>query len=588
MLIKNSRLLLPIGCSLLLVASVMTAAARSRTAASLKFKIQAVDSITGKPKSTYVVGEAVSVVFTVTNLSRRAQTISQLEDTYIAYKLDSTFEDEEPHTTEAGIGGTAGVYVSGDIVYWTGREPRKMTLGPGQSVSVKLADLRGKDFYRLSHGHHTLTATYGTLTSTISFRVVIDDVTSIPLLEEIAEAPVRNGDPGNQLWAKNYLKEIRLPSIRGLVTDTTGKPLKEVRIAVSGRDNYTYETRSDGQYYMDQMDPGATYTLTPSLSSADDLLVAEYTFEPASRTVTNLNSKLTGVNFVATRIRPSENVAEDREGTTARASSTLSAPDDKFTVENVIDGTTAGQWNHCCNAAWVDATPNKYPDWVEIEFKGPRAIDWINVYTLQDHPEDSHDPTLDELFTRDGITDFDVQYWNGHAWKTVPGGAIRGNRNVWRKIALPTVITNRIRVVVRKALTPYSKIMEIEAFHVNTAPVVKLTGQSNGPARSWFEFETKVSDEDKAIYKYTFSYGDGTPDEEWERGYVPAIEEMKIRHKHMYMTPGTYTATVRVMDHDNEGSEKSMTVTVTDPDAPKPPDDRRNRSLIKRRPRHKG
>jgi hypothetical protein len=420
--------------------------------------------------------------------------------------------------------------------------------------------------YRLDDGYHTLTATYpGRLQSKVSFRIVIDQAKTIPLLEKLAATPASSKP--DRLWATSYLDEIRHPSLSGIVTDTSGKPLAEVDISVTGREKREYETRENGGYYVGQLSKGGTYTVTPSLHR-DGYFDADFTFDPPSRTITNLNSKLTNLNFKATRVRSSINVADESEGATARASSTLSTPNDKHEVSTVIDGVNKGKWDQCCNAAWSDATPNTYPDWVEVKFKDPIGIDWINVYTLQDQPEPRHDPTLNETFTKDGITDFDVQYWSGPAWKTVPGGAIRGNRNVWRKIAFPTITTNKIRVVVRKALAGYSRIMEIEAFHINQDPVVKLTGSSKAIARSWTQFKADISDWDGSISKYTLDPGDGSPKYEQEFGNKPAIKKLNFAHPHMYFTAGTYTVTLRVMDHDDEGTERTMIVRVTDPDQP--------------------
>lgn len=568
-LIKHWHRVALIACSLLLGAGGITAAARPGLRAPLKFEIKVVDSATGERKSKYFLGETVSVVFTLTNQGRHARIISELQDTSIPYQLVSMVEDT-PQTLTGSRGGTGGSYATPDgTVYWTDRAPRKMTLAPGQSVSVRIDDLGRGVSRRLEDGDHTLTATYGdSLKAKVSFRIVIDEAKSIPLLEKMAAAPAPNGDGSDRIWASFHLREIRQPSLSGLVTDTAGKSLKDVRISVTGPQNAAYETRWNGRYYLSQLIHGRTYTLTPSLRRAGSF-DADYTFEPPSRTITNLNSKLTGLDFKATRVRASMNVASEDEGAMARASSTLSALDDKFEPLNVIDGTKSGQWDQCCNAAWSDATPNTYPDWVEINFEGPRAIDWINVFTLQDHPATSPDPTLNETFTKDGITDFDVQYWNGRVWKNVPGGAIRGNRNVWRKIAFPAITTNKIRVVVRNALAGYSKIMEIEAFHINELPVVKLTGRSKGRTGSSFQFHTNASDRDWAIHKYTFDFGDNTPNYEMEFGYQPAMKELKLTHTHTYAAAGTYTVTLRVMDHNDEGSETAMTVTVTDP--PKPP-----------------
>jgi hypothetical protein len=554
-------------CTLLLSIFTITATARPQSPTSLKFDIKVVDPITGKPKSTFILGETVSVVFTVTNVGRRAQTIPLLPETYFPLKLVSVFEHEDPQTVERAVGGTAGAYVRPDgSVYWTEREPRWMMLRPGRSVSMRMDDLRGRYDDRLKDGKHTLSATYLVkMKAAVSFRIVIDAAKSIALLEEIAEAAPRNGNESDGSWARQQLEKIRLPSLSGMVTDTAGRPLKEVEISVTGPQELEYETRSNGRYHIDELDRGAAYTLTPSLTR-DGNFEATYTFEPASRTVTSLNSKLTDLNFVATKVRPSINLAEDSEGATAKASSTQYAPNDKFSADMANDGVSSDDWDQCCNGTWSDGTPNVFPDWLEIDFKSPKAIDWINVFTIQDDP--ANEPTLTEKFTKDGITDYDVQYWNGGIWKNVPGGAIRKNRNVWRKIEFPTITTNKIRVVVRRSLSGYSRIMEVEAFHVNRAPVVKLAGPTKGRTNSNFQFHTKVSDRDQSIYKYILNFGDGTPPYEMEYGNKPAIKELNLTHTHTYPKPGIYEVTLRAFDHDFEGSETTMTVKVTD--LPKP------------------
>ena len=566
--IKNWRRVALIICLLLLGVGGMTANARQRTSAAFKFEVKVVDSATGKPRSKYLLGETVSVVFTLTNQSRHTQTTWELVDTPISYQLDSMV-DEDPKTFTGYLGGTGGAYVHPDgSVYWTERAPRKMTLAPGQSVSVKIDDLGRSVSRLLEDGNYTLTARYlDRLNARVSFRIVIDEAKSILLLEEIAEKRVRNGDDSDRWRANTYLEKIRKPSLGGLVTDTAGKPLKDVSIDITGPENTNYDldTESNGRYYLSRLTQGGTYNLTPSLRWAGNF-EADYTFDPPSRTITNLNSKLTGLNFTATRVRKSLNVAEDREGATATASSTRGDLADMFTAENVIDGVSQNQWDQCCNAAWVDTTRNKYPDWVEVNFNGPWAIDWINVFTVQDDPENSPEPTLNETFTKDGITDFDVQYWNGRVWKNVPGGAVRGNRNVWRKFTFPTITTNKIRVVVRKALAGYSKIMEIEAFHINEFPVVKLTGTSRGKVGSDFDFQGNASDKDGKILKYTINFGDGTPDYVFEwKDYPSAMKALNLTHKHTYAVEGTYTVTLRVIDGDSEGAEATMTVTVLGP-----------------------
>ena len=555
-------------CTLLLSIFAVTAPARAQNATSLKFDVRIVDPVSGKPKSTFILGETVSVVFTVTNVGRRARTIPVLKDTYIPWKLVSRSENDDPETFESGIGGTAGAYTYPDgTVAWTESAPDKMTLAPGQSVSMRIHDLRVQRSGKLNEGNHTLSASYwvGRKVTTASFRIVLDQAKSIALLEEIAEASTRNGKEDDASWARQQLERIRLPSLSGLVTDTKGRPLKDVDISITGPGNFDNETRSNGRYHVDYLERGATYTITPSLRT-DGNFEATYSFEPASRTVTSVNSKLTGLNFIATKARPSTNVAEEQEGATAKASSTQYAPDDKFSADMANDGVSSDDWDRCCNAAWSDGTPNVFPDWLEIDFKSPQALDWINVFTIQDNPE--NEPTLAEKFSKDGITDYDVQYWNGRVWKNVPGGVIRNNRNVWRKIEFPTITTNKIRVVVRGSLSGYSRIMEVEAFHVNQVPVVKLAGPTKGRTNTNFQFQTKVSDRDRSIYKYILNFGDGTPPYELEYLNKPAVKELDITHTHTYPKPGTYEVTLTALDHDFEGSDARMTVRVTD--VPKP------------------
>ncbi|HLR04656.1 MAG TPA: hypothetical protein VK117_02515, partial [Pyrinomonadaceae bacterium] len=66
-------------------------------------------------------------------------------------------------------------------------------------------------------------------------------------------------------------------------------------------------------------------------------------------------------------------------------------------------------------------------------------------------------------FTSGGITDFDVQYWDGYGWTTIE--SVNGNNQVLRKIVLAkSVTTIKIRVLVRKALNRRSRIVELEAW----------------------------------------------------------------------------------------------------------------------------
>ena len=81
---------------------------------------------------------------------------------------------------------------------------------------------------------------------------------------------------------------------------------------------------------------------------------------------------------------------------------------------------------------WNDATPNAWPDWLEVDFAGAKTIDEVDVFSLQDNYTAPVDPTPALTFSRFGLTDFTVQYWDGTQWAAVPGGVVSGNTLVWR------------------------------------------------------------------------------------------------------------------------------------------------------------
>jgi hypothetical protein len=120
--------------------------------------------------------------------------------------------------------------------------------------------------------------------------------------------------------------------------------------------------------------------------------------------------------------------------------------------------------NWGAGGGWNDASGGTYPDALQINFNGTKSITEIDVFTVQDAYNTPSAPTAAMTFSQHGITDFDVQYWSGSAWITVPGGSVSGNNLVWRKFTFAAVTTNAIRVNVRAALNSYSRIVEVEAY----------------------------------------------------------------------------------------------------------------------------
>ena len=157
------------------------------------------------------------------------------------------------------------------------------------------------------------------------------------------------------------------------------------------------------------------------------------------------------------------NVALASNGATPAPSSTIM---NIFPGSGVIDGDRRGtNWSN--GGGWNDATPGVFPDFFEIVFNGAKNVDEINVFTVQDNWGSPSEPTPSMTFTLYGIRDFQVQYWTGNAWQTVPGGSIVGNNLVWRQFVFTPVNTTRIRVYVTNALGDYTRLTEIEAWGSN-------------------------------------------------------------------------------------------------------------------------
>jgi hypothetical protein len=146
----------------------------------------------------------------------------------------------------------------------------------------------------------------------------------------------------------------------------------------------------------------------------------------------------------------------------AAASSHFSSPAyGTFPPRHVNDGARRAPGG----ALWLDNTSAVFPDWVEVTFSGAKSIDEVNVITQQDAHQNPSEPTEALTFSAYGVTSFEVQYWNGSQWQTVPGGSVTGNNKVWRKLTFPAVTTTKVRVVVNAgADNTYSRLVEVEAW----------------------------------------------------------------------------------------------------------------------------
>jgi hypothetical protein len=154
------------------------------------------------------------------------------------------------------------------------------------------------------------------------------------------------------------------------------------------------------------------------------------------------------------------NFAASAKGATATASS--SHPDRNYMPSGAIDGDVVGvNWEN--NGGWNDGTRGQWPDSLEVTFNGPKTINQIRVYSLQNNFKSPATPTPEMTCDLYGLLDFDVQTWNGSAWVTVPGGEIRGNSLVLRPVFFNPVTTTKIRINVLNARAHYSRVVEVEA-----------------------------------------------------------------------------------------------------------------------------
>lgn len=156
------------------------------------------------------------------------------------------------------------------------------------------------------------------------------------------------------------------------------------------------------------------------------------------------------------------NVAAAENGGVAVASSTK---DDQFSANAIIDGDRKGTgW--ASGGGWADSTPGVFPDSVEIQFAAVVSLNEVNVITMQDTWWNPIEPTESMLFFNNGVTAFEVQYFDGSNWWTIPNGIVTANQKVWRKFTFPAVKAQKIRVQINAAKSSNSILIEVEAYGV--------------------------------------------------------------------------------------------------------------------------
>ncbi len=155
------------------------------------------------------------------------------------------------------------------------------------------------------------------------------------------------------------------------------------------------------------------------------------------------------------------NVAAAANGGTATAAST----DEGYTPAAAIDGDRKGL-NLTAGGGWRDNTPGVFPDVLEVDFANVTSIDEVSVFTQQDTWWAPAEPTESLTFFNNGITGFEVQFWNGAAWATIPGAIVSGNTRVWRRFNFPAINTEKVRVVITASRLSQSTVVELEAWGI--------------------------------------------------------------------------------------------------------------------------
>ncbi|HSS22479.1 MAG TPA: hypothetical protein VLL54_20580, partial [Pyrinomonadaceae bacterium] len=114
------------------------------------------------------------------------------------------------------------------------------------------------------------------------------------------------------------------------------------------------------------------------------------------------------------------------------------------------------------------------PDWLQVDFNGSQTIAEIDVFTGQDDYLNAVAPTETMTCSLLGLTGYDVQYWNGSSWVTVPGGSVTGNNLVWRKFSFTAITTSKVRVLTSASSDGWSRITEVEAWTGSSGSTAKI------------------------------------------------------------------------------------------------------------------
>ena len=228
---------------------------------------------------------------------------------------------------------------------------------------------------------------------------------------------------------------------------------------------------------------GASWVTVPAGSvTGNNKVWRQFQFSPISttkiRVLTNASpdnySRLTEVEAWSDPTTPPPatiNYALPANGGVASASTTLVS---NYVPSTAINGeragansTTGGVFN-----GWI--SNQSMPQWLQVDFGQTRSLQEIDVFMVQDNYQNPAPPTLQMTNSIYTLIGFDVQYWNGASWVTVPGGSVTGNNKVWRQFQFSPISTTKIRVLTNTSPDNYSRLTELEAWNTPTTPPASI------------------------------------------------------------------------------------------------------------------
>ena len=154
------------------------------------------------------------------------------------------------------------------------------------------------------------------------------------------------------------------------------------------------------------------------------------------------------------------NVALSSAGASATASSYYNSG---YGPGGAINGDRSGS-NWGSGGGWNNASYGNFPEWLQINFGGPKSITQAIVYSVQDQYWAPSEPTDTMTFNNYGVVDFAVQGWDGSTWTTL--ATVTGNNLVKRTVNFSAFTTDRIRINVTRAADGYARLTEVEVFGI--------------------------------------------------------------------------------------------------------------------------